>query len=79
LMSIFPRDEKPVSPRRQLIDAINHRIADYAQANHMIHLDIGPKFLSANGSIPKALMPDFCHPTEAGYRFWADALMPLLK
>ena len=79
LMSIFPRDEKADCPRRQLIDDINRRIADYTQKNGIANLDIGAKFLSDNGSIHKALMPDFCHPVEKGYQFWAEALQPLLK
>ena len=35
-------------------------------------------FLRPDGTLPRSLMPDFCHPSEAGYTIWADALRPLL-
>lgn len=79
LMAIMPRDNPATSPRRKLIDTVNRLIADYAKKEHLIHLDIGAKFLDAKGSIPKSLMPDLCHPNAQGYQFWADALLPLLK
>jgi lysophospholipase L1-like esterase len=78
LMSIFPRDEKADCPRRKMIAEINRMIADYAKANGIINLDIGDKFLDANGSVRKDLLPDRCHPVEPGYRIWADALIPYL-
>jgi lysophospholipase L1-like esterase len=37
-------------------------------------LDIGAKFLTADGLITKDIMPDFLHPNEKGYRIWADAI-----
>ena len=78
LMSIFPRDADPRCPRRKLITEINRMIANYAKINSITNLDIGAKFLAPNGTIPKTLMPDFCHPTGKGYRIWADSLLPLL-
>lgn len=78
LMSIFPRDEKADCPRRKMISEINGMIAGYAKANGIINLDIGDKFLDANGSVRKDLLPDRCHPVEPGYRIWADALLPYL-
>jgi lysophospholipase L1-like esterase len=78
-MAIFPRENPPTSPRRQLIDAVNRSLAAYARSEGLTYLDINAKFLDARGSIPKALMPDFCHPAEQGYQIWADALLPLLR
>jgi beta-glucosidase len=37
-------------------------------------MDIGPRFLTASGEIPEALMPDFLHPSAAGYKIWSDEL-----
>jgi lysophospholipase L1-like esterase len=79
LMSILPRDNPATSSRRKLIDATNLLIADYAKKENLTHLDIGARFVDAKGVISKSLMPDLCHPTEAGYKIWADALVPLLK
>jgi beta-glucosidase len=41
-------------------------------------LDIGPKFLDADGTLPKEIMPDLLHPNEKGYQIWADAINPTL-
>ena len=41
-------------------------------------IDLGPKFLDAEGNIPVALMGDAVHPTLAGYQIWGDALAPSL-
>ena len=41
-------------------------------------LDINPKFLGADGTLPKSLMPDLLHPNEQGYQIWADAMGPTL-
>jgi lysophospholipase L1-like esterase len=79
LMAIFPRDNPATSPRRKLIDDINRQLADYARNEKFTWLDIHAKFLDEHGLIPKALMPDLCHPVESGYQIWADALLPLLK
>jgi lysophospholipase L1-like esterase len=37
-------------------------------------MDIGPKFLAADGSIPESVMSDGLHPTSKGYEIWADAV-----
>ncbi len=79
LMSIFPRDEKPDRPRRKMIVQINRMIAGYAKANGITNLDIGDKYLDANGCVQRSLLTDFCHPNEAGYKIWADALLPYLE
>lgn len=79
LMSILPRDNPATSSRRKLIDATNRLIADYAKKENFTHLDIGAGYTDDKGVIPKSLMPDLCHPNEAGYKIWADALVPLLK
>jgi lysophospholipase L1-like esterase len=37
-------------------------------------MDIGGRFLSPDGFLPKDLMPDGTHPSEKGYRIWGRAL-----
>ncbi|MFM9147369.1 MAG: hypothetical protein ACKORI_04495, partial [Verrucomicrobiota bacterium] len=37
-------------------------------------LDIGPKFLAADGTLSKDIMPDLLHLSPKGYQIWADAI-----
>ena len=78
LMQVMPREEKPDHPRRAEIGAINRLLVEFAQANHLDLLDLAPKFLMPDGTLPPSLMRDFCHPNEKGYTIWADALRPFL-
>ena len=78
-MAIFPREEKPETPRRRVIDALNRRIESYAAEQRLVYLDIGKHFLDAEDRIIRDLMPDFVHPREQGYRFWAEALLPIIE
>jgi lysophospholipase L1-like esterase/acetyl esterase/lipase len=78
LMAVFPREQKPDHPRRLQINEINKRIAEFGKQPGITFVDIGPKFLNPDGTIPRELMSDFCHPTEKGYQIWADALAPIL-
>jgi lysophospholipase L1-like esterase len=41
-------------------------------------LDFGQKFLEADGTLPKSIMPDALHPNAAGYQIWADAIQEKL-
>lgn len=40
--------------------------------------DLAPKFLEADGTLPKALMPDLLHPNRKGYEIWAEDLKTAL-
>lgn len=77
LMAILPRGERP-NPQREVIADANRRIEKLADGKLVVWLDIGPQFLDKDGAIPKELMPDYLHLSEAGYRKWADALAPML-
>lgn len=78
LTAIFPREGKPDHSRRKLIDATNRLLAAAPRDPQITWLDIGPKMLAADGTLEKAMMADFCHPSEQGYQIWADALRPLI-
>lgn len=78
LMQVFPREQKPDHPRRKTIAQINQLLVTYAATNHLDLIDLAPKFLLPDGTLPAAMMPDFCHPHETGYAIWGDALRPLL-
>ncbi len=79
LMAIFPREESATHPRRILIMETNKLLADFAKENHIKFVDIGPKMLSADGTLTREICDDFCHPTEKGYQLWADALKSVLS
>lgn len=63
LLALFPRGDKD-SPARAQVAEINELIAKYHDGKRVFFLDIGPKFLAADGSIPKDIMPEKLHPTK---------------
>jgi lysophospholipase L1-like esterase len=77
LLGLFPRGEKE-SPQRAQISEINAALQRLHDGAHIHFLDLGPRFLAPDGSIPRELMPDLVHPSEAGYAIWAAAIKPLL-
>ncbi|MBK8093672.1 MAG: chitobiase/beta-hexosaminidase C-terminal domain-containing protein [Verrucomicrobiaceae bacterium] len=78
LLGIFPRGEKP-GPQREKLSAVNQLIAKLDGQQNATFLDIGSKFLTAEGLITKDIMPDYLHPNEKGYRIWAEAIEPTVK
>ena len=79
LLAIFPRGEGPKDELRKLNDAINERIAKFAESSKVTFLDISEKFLDEDGTLPKKIMPDLLHPNQEGYEIWAKAVEPKLK
>lgn len=78
LLAVFPRGEKP-SPVREKLKAVNDQISKLDDGGKQVkYLDIGDKFLAAEGILPKDLMPDFLHLSPLGYRIWADSIEPTL-
>jgi len=78
LMKILPCEEQPDHSRRVLIDAVNSLLIEFARAHQLELVDLAPKMLKPDGTLPQELAPDFCHPNEAGYQIWADTLRPML-
>ena len=78
LLAIFPRAEKPDHPQRKQVAEINAAIAKLADGRNVRFLDLGPKFLTADGTMTKDIMPDFLHPGIKGYEIWADAMRDTL-
>ncbi len=73
LLAIFPRGEKP-NPQREK-NAKASKLASEVADNKTVHfLDIGDKFLSADGSLSKEIMPDYLHLSPKGYQIWAEAI-----
>jgi lysophospholipase L1-like esterase len=76
ILGVFPRKPTPAEPLRKATVAINERIAKFADDQHVFYLDIGPKFLSPDGTLSKEIMPDYLHPNTRGYEIWAAAIEP---
>ncbi|MDA0812391.1 MAG: GDSL-type esterase/lipase family protein [Verrucomicrobia bacterium] len=73
LLGIFPRGENMNEQRGKLLQ-INQVLAKLDDGDHVHFLDIGYRFVTAQGLIPQDIMPDFLHLTDKGYRIWADAI-----
>jgi len=82
LLAIFPRGADPATPAvanvREKLKKVNDELAKMEDAKSIRYLDIGAKFLDADGKIPNDIMPDALHPNAKGYQIWADAIQPLL-
>ena len=79
LMSVFPRAEKADNPLRKLNDKINSQLKALADGQRVHLLDINAKFMDAEGTLDKELLPDLLHLSPAAYDIWAEALAPKLK
>ena len=73
LLAIFPRGEKADQPIRAQLKEINAALAKLDDGRAVKFLDLGPKFLQADGTLSRDIMPDLLHPNEKGYQIWADA------
>lgn len=62
--------------QRQKLAEVNQSIAKIADNKSVFYLDIGPKFLPADGVLPDDTMPDWLHLSPAGYQIWAEAIEP---
>jgi lysophospholipase L1-like esterase len=79
LLGIFPRGMKADDPARARIKHINSIIAKLDDGQNVKYLDIGDKFLEADGTLPKSIMPDALHPNAKGYEIWAEAILPQVQ
>jgi lysophospholipase L1-like esterase len=80
LLAVFPRGEKATDGFRPKLAEVNAALSLLpATDKHVTFLDIGPKFLTADGTLPKYIMPDSLHPNAIGYQIWADATGPTLE
>jgi lysophospholipase L1-like esterase len=74
LLGVFPRGEKP-NKQRDKIKEVNTIISKLDDGGKTVkYLDIGSKFVQEDGTISKAIMPDFLHLSPKGYQIWADAV-----
>jgi len=73
LLGIFPRGN-PGDPVRKAVLDVNPIIAKLHDGQHVFYLDIGAKFLDADGVLQPDIMADKLHPNEKGYVIWAEAV-----
>jgi lysophospholipase L1-like esterase len=82
VLGIFPRGRNPQDPltaeMRGKITFVNAGLAKLEDGDKTRFLDIGEKFMQADGTLPPQIMPDGLHPNAAGYQIWADAMNELL-
>jgi len=74
LLGIFQRREKP-TPERAVLAQANEIISKLADSS-ISYMDINSVFVQPDGTIPVALMPDYEHPSELGFKRWAEAIEP---
>jgi lysophospholipase L1-like esterase len=74
LLGIFPRGATKDGHLRQLTVQTNELIAKLADNKWIFYLDIGPKFLTEDGTLTKEAMPDLVHLTPKSYGIWAEAI-----
>jgi lysophospholipase L1-like esterase len=79
VLGIFPRGADKNDKFRQQNEATNAIIKGFADDKKVFFLDVGDKFLEADGTLPKAIMPDLLHPNEKGYQIWSDAMEAKVK
>jgi lysophospholipase L1-like esterase len=75
LLGIFPRNMNPADPLRATIKEINSKLEKLADNKQVYYMDIGNKFLTADGTLTTEIMADGLHPTPKGYQIWADAII----
>jgi lysophospholipase L1-like esterase len=75
VLGVFPRGAAPDNPFRAAIREINEHLAALADNSRVFYMDIGDKFLAADGALTPDIMPDGLHPSTQGYRIWAEAIV----
>ena len=79
VLAIFPRGADKDDAKRKVNEGANAIIEKMADGKMVHYLDIGPKFLAADGTLSKEVMPDLLHLNEKSYRTWAESIEPNVK
>ena len=73
LLDIFPRGHEMNVQRGKILQV--NQVLNRLDDGEMIHfLQIGQDFVENDGTISKAIMPDYLHLSTAGYGIWAAAI-----
>jgi lysophospholipase L1-like esterase len=79
VLGVFPRGAAPDNDFRPMIKELNGHLAKLADNKSVYYLDIGDKFLTADGTLTTDIMPDGLHPNLKGYGIWAAATEARVK
>ena len=83
LLGVFPRNDtrqpENTPALRATVKEINSKLAKLADNKQVFYMDIGDKFLTADGTLTTEIMADGLHPTAKGYQIWADAISGQVK
>lgn len=79
LCAILPRGERPDNPMRVRNAVVNRELQKYADGRKVVWCDFSDRLLFADGTLPAAIMPDFHHMREEGYRIWTAAVLPYVN
>lgn len=80
VLGVFPRRRTLDHPHRKEIIELNSYLPELLkEIPNVNYLDIGQKFLDANGFLSEEMMPDTTHPSKKGHEIWAESIMPTLK
>lgn len=77
LLAIFPRTDYPEQGKENA--AASALVKSLDDGKNVFYLDIGPKFLTADGVLEKKIMPDLLHLSPEGYEIWATSILPKLN
>jgi beta-glucosidase len=78
LLAVFPRGAMP-NPQREKNAKASELASQMADGKMVHYLDIGPKFLEADGTLSREIMPDLLHLSPKGYAIWAESIEPKVK
>ncbi len=79
LLAVFPRCASADDPLRRVNNAVNDRLRAFADQRQVYFLDLSRRFLDEAGRISEDVMPDALHPSERGYRLWAEGMENLVS
>ena len=74
LLGIFQRRQYPTPERKVLAECNGLLAREFGNHERVVYMDIDNIFLQEDGSILISDMPDFEHPSPAGYVKWAEAI-----
>jgi lysophospholipase L1-like esterase len=75
ILAVFPRGATP-NPQREKNAKASEIASKLTEDKMVYYVDIGPKFLAADGTLSKDIMPDRLHLSPKGYEIWAESIEP---
>jgi len=79
LLGVLPARPSPGDPLRQRILEANRLLASLPPSAQVSFHDVGGVLLESDGTITKATLRDFVHPTAEGYARISEAVAPLIE